>query len=171
MRSSLVPRYAFRKFADITPAFLRNLSVRFLMLDLDNTIALYNNHKLTDTVRHWVEGIKRNGIELFFISNNKRKNRIESFADELKIGFIEDANKPSPAGILRALEIKGYRADESAFLGDQIFTDTLAANRAGVMPIIVKPLSLKNPFIALRFAIESPFRAACTGKMQEGDIE
>ena len=169
MSFSLIHRYTFREFADVSPAFLKKLGVGFLMLDLDNTIALYANHKPTDSVRQWVEEIKGSGMELFFISNTKRENRIERFADELKIGFIKNAGKPSPAGILRALEIKGYRPEESAFLGDQIFTDTLAANRAGVISIIVKPLSMKNPLFAIRFAVESPFRAACTLKMQEGD--
>ena len=169
MSFSLVPHYAFREFTDITPAFLKGLDLRFLMLDLDNTIAIYNKNEPTDSAGKWADEIRSSGIELFFISNSKRKNRVEDFANEFKIDFIKAANKPSPAGILRALEIKGFRANESAFLGDQIFTDTLAANRAGVISIIVKPLSLKNPFLAIRFAIESPFRAACAGKMQEGD--
>jgi len=170
MSFSLVPQYAFREFADISPAFLKKLNVRFLMLDLDNTIALYSNKKPSESVRHWAEEIRSNGIELFFITNNKHKNRTESFADELKTGFIKEAGKPSPAGILRALEIKGYSADESAFIGDQIFTDTLAANRAGVISIIVKPLNLKNPFFALRFAIESPFRVACSRKNRRASL-
>ena len=171
MNFSLIPTYAFRKFLDISPAFLKKLGVRFLMLDFDNTITGYSDHTLNDSVGQWVEEMRNNEIELFFISNSRRKNRVETFAGMLKIGFIKGARKPSPDSILQAMEMKGFTAGESALLGDQIFTDTLAANRAGVIPIIVKPISLKNPLLALRFALESPFRAACTGKMQEGSIE
>ena len=168
MSLSLIPHYAFRKFTDISPAFLRKLGVRFLMIDLDNTIAACNELILTDSVGQWVSEMRNSGVELFFISNSRRKNRVENFAGTLKIGFIKGARKPSPDSILQAMEMKGFHAGESALLGDQIFTDTLAANRANVIPIIVKPLSLKNPLFALRFALESPFRAACTGKMISG---
>ena len=63
------------------------------------------------------------------------------------------------------MEQTGFSTDNSALLGDQIFTDTLAANRASVISIIVKPRSNKNPFYSLRFIIEAPFRAACLKKM------
>ena len=45
-------------------------------------------------------------------------------------------------------------------VGDQIFTDTLGANRAGVVPLLVEPIRLVgNPGRYIRYAVESPFRA------------
>ena len=44
-------------------------------------------------------------------------------------------------------------------LGDQIFTDTLGANNAGVVPMLVEPIRLAgNPGRYLRYAAETPFR-------------
>ena len=45
-------------------------------------------------------------------------------------------------------------------VGDQIFTDTLGANRAGVVPLLVEPIRLAgNPGRYIRYAVETPFRA------------
>ena len=164
MSFSLIPQYDFRDFSDISPNFLKSLGVRFLMLDLDNTIATYSERLPTDTASQWVADMRSNGVELFFVSNSKRKDRVESCAEALGIGFIKSARKPSPISLKQALEANGFSSEDSALLGDQIFTDTLAANRAGIISIIVRPLSLKNPLHSIRFAIEAPFRAVCLTK-------
>ena len=79
----------------------------------------------------------------------------------LLIGAILiEGNKPSPAGVIEAMSEACFKAEESAFAGDQIFTDTLAANLSGVVSIAVRPLCFSNPFIALRYGLEAPFRAA-----------
>ena len=169
MKFSLIPQYSFPEFTDISPGFLRGLGVRFLMLDLDNTIATIGERSPAVSVLQWVANMKSNSVELFFVSNNKRKGRVESFAEAFGIGFIKGARKPSPKSLLQAMESMGFTSGESALLGDQIFADTLAANRAGVISIIVRPLSLKNPLLSLRYAIETPFRAACTSKMLTGE--
>ena len=167
MSFSLVPQYSFREFTDISPGFLRKLGIRFLMLDLDNTIAAYSEHSPAESVKQWIADIKKNGIEMYFISNSKRKYRVEVFAEAFDIGYIKDARKPSPHCLAQAMETMGYSNGDSAFLGDQIFADTLAANRAGVISIVVRPISLKNPLLSLRYVIEAPFRTACIIKMRK----
>lgn len=50
-------------------------------------------------------------------------------------------------------------------VGDQIFTDTLGGNRAGITTVLVKPLAWgKNPGRRLRYAIETPFRLAAMAR-------
>ena len=44
-----------------------------------------------------------------------------------------------------------------ALAGDQIYTDTLAANRAGVRSILVEPIHLHNVWLRLRHVAELPF--------------
>ena len=171
MKFSLIPQYAFRDFSEISPDFLVKLGVKFLMLDLDNTLASYSERFPADSVLKWIADLKANGILPFFVSNSKRKGRVESFAKAFDIGYIKRARKPSIKGLLQAMEQTGFNTDNSALLGDQIFTDTLAANRASVISIIVKPRSNKNPFYSIRFIIEAPFRAACLKKMTTGGDE
>ena len=164
MKFSMLPRYSFREITDVSPAFLKKLGVRFLMLDLDNTIAAYSEHTPAENVLKWVAEMKDCGIKLFIVSNSVRKGRVEVFADALDIGFIKGASKPSPKVVLQTIIDAGFHTHESALIGDQIFTDTLAANRAGVVSIIVQPRSRKNPALALRYGLEAPFRAASKRK-------
>jgi len=165
MKFSPVPRYVFRKITDITPVFLERLGVKFLMLDLDNTIVSYSKHIPPPGVLPWAENMRLSGIDLYIVSNSKRHGRVEKFAEAFHIGFIRHASKPSPKALFRAMKHSGYSAGESALAGDQVYTDVLAANRAGVVSIAVRPVSRFNPFLAIRYALEVPFRAACKNKM------
>ena len=158
MNLPLIPRYSFGKYTDISPSFLVNLNIKFLMLDLDNTIAKYSEHSPSPAADEWVRSMRGSNIQLFIISNSKREYRVEAFADALCLPYIKNAQKPSPVNLLSAMQDNGFIAIETAFLGDQIFTDTLAANRANITSIIVRPLSLRNPLLLLRFIAETPFR-------------
>ena len=160
----MIPKYTFRSLTDITPDFLKCIGVKFLMVDLDNTIATYREQIVSDAVFQWVKRIRRRELELIIVSNSSRANRIEAFAKELGAGFVMRARKPSPVNLLQAMKIAGFDVGESALVGDQIFTDTLAANRAGIISILVHPKRFTNPFLALRYYIEVPFRALCGNK-------
>ena len=53
----------------------------------------------------------------------------------------------------------GRKAGETIMVGDQIFTDILGANRAGIVPLLIRPIRLAgNPGRYIRYAIETPFR-------------
>lgn len=135
------------------------------MLDLDNTIAEYKEPAPPHGVLCWAAEVKANGIKLFIVSNSVRKTRVESFGEALGAGVILDAHKPSPKNVRLAMETAGFTPEDSALIGDQVITDTLAANRAGVVSIIVKPKRLSNFFFAVRYALEAPFRAMCRNKL------
>jgi len=161
MSFSLTPQYSFTELTDISPAFLESLGIDFLMLDMDNTIAAYDEHSPSDRIMQWAERMKDSGIALYIVSNSARKARVGSFSKALGVGAVMSARKPSRKGLLRAITAAGFQTENSALVGDQIFTDTLAANRAGVVSIIVKPRRNANVILALRYVLESPFRAAC----------
>jgi len=169
MRFSLIPQYSFREITDVTTGFLDQLGVKFLMLDLDNTIAAYDEHVLSDEMVQWITGLQNSGITLFIISNSTRKHRVESHSISIGAEFIMESCKPSPKSLLHAMEVSGFCPDTSALAGDQILTDTLAANRAGVISIIVRPKRFTNPFLAIRYFIEIPFRALCKNKMRRSE--
>ena len=139
--------------------------VRFLMLDMDNTIAEYGTRSPSRKVLQWADDMRARGVELFIVTNSKRTERVVALANALGTGFVRNASKPSPKGILRALDQSDHIADESAFAGDQVYTDVIAANRAGVLSIAVRPLNSAHPLLALRYALETPFRAICKNKM------
>jgi len=166
MSFSPVPRYSFRELTDISAEFLVKLGIKFLMIDLDNTAAAYSEHEPSEAVLRWTTDVKRSDIRIFIVSNSVRKGRVETFATALGLDFIKGARKPKPKGLLQAMKASGFSPYESALVGDQIFTDALAANRAGITSIIVKPKRFTNPFLALRYAVEAPFRLACRNRFR-----
>ena len=169
MSFSLFPRFSFKEVKDISPGFLGDLGIRLLMIDLDNTLAAYCEHSPADDVFQWVTAVKDAGINLAIVSNSSNAPRVGAFAVALDTKSIIRASKPSPASLLDLMETAGFSAGESALVGDQIFTDTLAANRAGVLSIIVKPRKFTNPLLALRYAAEMPFRAFAKNRQEKSN--
>jgi len=167
MSFSPIPRYSFRKLTDISPEFLVNLGVKFLMLDLDNTVAAYSESAPSDSVAMWSARVAEYGIVSYIVSNSVRVGRVETFAQALCIGYVKGASKPSSKVVTRTIKESGFEPGESALVGDQVYTDTIAANRAGAISIIVKPRRFTNPFLALRYALEAPFRAMCKNKIHK----
>ena len=158
------PDHGFEKITDITPDFLTEHGIALLLMDLDNTISPYELHEPTEEVKAWAEDCKVRGITLFIVSNNSSSERAGKFADDLGISFVHKAGKPSRRGILHALKEFGVEKERAALVGDQIFTDVLAANRSGILSLMVEPSSLKNPLLALRYGVEIPFRILCREK-------
>jgi len=161
---SFIPKYLFDDITKITSDFLTQNGIKFLMLDLDNTVAGYDEHEFAGDIYKWLIEMRTGGTELFLISNTTRTKRIEAFAVSVGVDYIMRSLKPSPKNLIRAMKTKGFKPDESALVGDQVFTDTLAANRAGIISITVKPRRFTNPVLALRYFAEIPFRALCKNK-------
>ena len=81
------------------------------------------------------------------------------FAEGLDAPYIGHAGKPKTPAFFKAMERVGATREQTAIVGDQIFTDILGGNRAGVSAILVEPIRLAgNPGRYLRYAAEWPFR-------------
>ncbi|MCL2248206.1 MAG: YqeG family HAD IIIA-type phosphatase [Oscillospiraceae bacterium] len=159
-----IAKHSFKDLTDIEMELLAEQGIRFLMLDLDNTIAAYNENEPSEPVLKWFEKLKVSEIKPFIISNSTRTDRVEGFAKALDIGFIMKAGKPSPRPLKKAMRESGFEPSESALVGDQTFTDVLSANLAGVTPILVRPKGFTNIFLALRYYFEVPIRLLCKNK-------
>ncbi len=93
------------------------------------------------------------------LSNSRKPGRAQHFAEQLGIPYQGHSRTPSTAGYRRAMERMGVTREQTAIVGDQIFTDVLGGNRAGVSTILVEPIRLAgNPGRYLRYAAEWPFR-------------
>ncbi|MDR0858381.1 MAG: YqeG family HAD IIIA-type phosphatase [Oscillospiraceae bacterium] len=158
MRKRLLrPDYYFTAVTAITPEFLRSIGVSLLLCDLDNTLAEYSGAPPDDALIKWKRKLADGGIVLFIVSNTKT-DRAELFAAKLGVGYIKHALKPLRRNIRRAIALCGAETGETALVGDQVFTDTLGANRCGITSILVEPILLRKPFHKLRYGIEKPIR-------------
>ena len=145
--------------AHISPRALAARGIRLVLADLDNTLVPYKVAEPPAHVAAWKEALAAEGISLFLLSNSRKPGRAQKFAEQLGIPYQGHSGKPKKAGYLRAMERMGCTPKETVMVGDQIFTDTLGANNAGVTPLLVQPIRLAgNPGRYIRYAVETPFR-------------
>jgi hypothetical protein len=138
---------------------LAGRGIKLLLADLDNTLIPYSESMPNDRLRAWRDDLAAHGVTLFVLSNSRREHRPRLFAQALEVPYIGHAGKPGTASFVRAMEQMGAAREQTAIVGDQIFTDVLGGNRAGVTTILVRPIRLAgNPGRYVRYGIEVPFR-------------
>ena len=158
----LVPCHLVESIYWLDPQRLREAGVRLVLADLDNTLTPYEEHLPSPALRQWKEELEANGITLFVVSNSRKSRRCPDFCEALDIPYVRHAGKPGTKGFREALRQTGIPAGNAIMVGDQIFTDILGANRAGIVTVLVRPMAWgKNPGRRLRYAVETPFRLMC----------
>ena len=157
MPFSLLPKLMTDELTDVTPELLRSRNIRLLMLDFDNTIVPYTTTTPTEKMEAWLKTINElPDIQLCIVSNS-HNDRVPKFCRERGMAVITHAKKPFPKGINECLAKYGIPAENAALVGDQIFTDTLGANNAGVTAILVKAIDNHNFWLKARHVLELPF--------------
>ena len=159
MAFSLIPPGVYPSFSHLDPAALAAKGIKLVLADLDNTLVPYKVPAPTQEVVDWKNALEAQGIQLFILSNSRKPGRAQRFAEALGVPFQGHSGKPKKAGYLRAMERMNAKPEETVMVGDQIFTDILGANNAGVIPLMVEPIRLAgNPGRYIRYAVEIPFR-------------
>ncbi len=156
MPFSLLPKVIAPALTDISPELLQVRDIRLLMLDFDNTIVPYTTNEPTPAMHEWLEAMLASDIQLCVVSNSKRE-RVKIFCKTQGLDCITHAKKPRGKGIRECLEKYGLPKKQCALVGDQIFTDTLGANYAGITSILVKAIHNHNFWLKLRHVAEVPF--------------
>ena len=144
---------------DLTPSDLTARGVRFVILDIDNTVAPYTVHAADEAMTAWVAGMQAAGLELFVLSNN-RGARPETFSMALGLPHVKRAWKPFTKQAKRIMAERGYTPAETAFIGDQIYTDVFCAKWCGAHAVLVRPIEFHRFILKFRYWLEWPFRAA-----------
>jgi len=155
---SLIPREWYGSVLELDGNALKARGITLLLLDLDNTISPYRIHEPAKALCDFVAELRAAGVEPFILSNSRKPTRVQAFAEKLGVPYLRRAGKPRRGGFERALEIMGRRPEEAAMAGDQIFTDIMGANRAGIFSILVRPMQMDTIFRLLRYGLETPFR-------------
>lgn len=150
------PTYVFNDITGITPKFLKRKHIKGIVLDIDNTLTTHNNPVPPQSSMDWLARVKKEGIKLIIVSNNKPP-RVEPFAQLLDLEYVANGRKPLTYGINEAVRRMGFEKCDIAAIGDQIFTDIMGANLAGIRSCFVYPLEPETslPFRFKR-TIEKP---------------
>jgi HAD superfamily phosphatase (TIGR01668 family) len=145
MLSLVTPHLQLESLLELKIDRLRSLGLDGLLLDLDCTLKDYPDKGFRVEVVDWVRSLSSNGITLCILSNAKPR-RIEPLARKLDIPFVGTAFKPFPFGCHIALRKLRLNPQQTALVGDQLFSDVLAGRLAGLFTILVRPTSPEEPW-------------------------
>ena len=167
----LIPDYVFDRYDDVTPTFLESIGVRALLIDIDNTLAPYEQPKADDRHRAWFEALDAAGIRTALISNNHRE-RVEEFNATLGREAYWHSAKPMGRTFRRVMRGWGLPREQVAVLGDQLLTDALGAKCLGLRVIIVPPIrDKKTAFVRLKRWLERPYMRAFYQKQNKEESQ
>ena len=156
MPFSLLPKLIADELTDLTPELLHSRGTKLLMLDFDNTIVPYTTSVPSEAMETWLKKMLEGDIAICVVSNS-RKERVKIFCGKYGIPCITHAMKPFAKGIRQCLRQFGTAPEAAAIVGDQIFTDTLGGNCAGVTTILVRAIDNHNFWLKARHVLEKPF--------------
>ena len=143
---TLVPEYYFQNFECATAEFLLSLGIKGIILDIDNTLEPYENSFPGEHVQKWLRSLEEAGISASFVSNNNRE-RVELFNKDLKLPAYYNAGKPFSKNLKAAMNDMNTDKSNTILMGDQIFTDVLAAHGVGIKAILVPPIKDKRDLL------------------------
>lgn len=142
-----LPDRCFRTFDKLTPDRLKKLGIKGLILDIDNTIAPYEEALPGQRALDWFREMEKAGIRIAFVSNNNAE-RVDLFNRDLGYPHFSNSGKPLGKNVRRAMRAMGTTRKTTALMGDQIFTDILAARLAGLKrTFLVPPIKDKKDWL------------------------
>lgn len=145
MNDVCIPDLAVPRFENIDFSKVLTGPRRYLCLDLDNTLITQYGMDFAPQVLEKLEEIRSwdQLKDICLVSNvifpGRRVSRLRVLADKLKIKNVVPCyffgRKPKPAPYRKALSLMNSQPEETVFVGDQIFTDIVGANRLGFYTI------------------------------------
>lgn len=129
---------------EVDMAFYRKLGIKYLLSDLDNTLVPYHESLPSEECLAWKKALDEEGIALIILSNNTGK-RVSKFASALGCEAAYLMRKPFSGPLKRYLKARGIAPEEALLVGDQITTDVIAANGAGVRCLLLDPIHPREP--------------------------
>ena len=148
MLKFLFPDHYFDSITQIHCDWLREHKIYNLLLDVDCTLKYYKSRTILPEIVAWLKCKQEQRFPICLLSNGRRR-RIQPLADELDLPFLAPAYKPFPSSCRKAMQLLYVDPRFTALIGDQVFTDVVAANLAGIRSILVKPLCpQEEPFFA-----------------------
>ncbi len=151
------PDVAFYEVYTLNSEKCKSLGVKGIVFDIDQTIAPYEVPVPDERMKAYFAELEAGGIKTAFVSNNKGE-RVALFNKELGLFNVCKAKKPFPKGMNICISHFGLERDEVIAVGDQIFTDCMAAHLAKIRFLMVKPIEKnESTFFKIKRFFERPF--------------
>lgn len=145
MMEKFYPDMKVDRIQDIDLNKLSGNKIKGLILDIDNTLVPEHVEEADEKAIAWIEDVKKAGFKVCIVSNASKK-RVVKFNEKLKVHALHRASKPGTEAFLKAARLMEIKPEETAVIGDQIFTDIFGGNRVNMFTVLVNPLDQREFF-------------------------
>lgn len=160
MYSKLYPCTSVNNVYELTPEWFVNRGIKAVICDLDDTLTPYYDTSPNPKLVKWLDDLGKAGITLCIVSNGKKK-RVLPLCRKFGIECVAMALKPLPFAFNYAIRRLGVKKREVIAVGDQIFTDIVGGNLAGIYTVLVEPIAYKTgKGDKFKRKLEKPYRCA-----------
>jgi HAD superfamily phosphatase (TIGR01668 family) len=143
MKKRFIPDLYLNTVYELDINLLKAKGIKSIIVDIDNTLVSWETRVPDEKVTDLVCKLTTEDFKICILSNNTKK-RVEEFNECLKLPAIHKAVKPSKTAFRRAMRLMNSSPDNTAVIGDQLFTDVLGGNRLGLFTVMVSPISEKE---------------------------
>lgn len=144
----LRPHRKIHRIEEIDCRALLSQGIRGIMIDLDNTPAHWHNREVSPAVAAWFATLWQAGLRACMVTNAGHVHRVRPVASRLRLPWVIRVCKPLSRGFLTGMRLLETGPEQTAVVGDMLFTDILGGNRLGLLTILVDPLSHRESFFA-----------------------
>ncbi len=137
-----IPNMYKKSIYDINYKKLKQMGMKYLFFDLDNTLISYLDNIPTDENIKLFNKLNKMGFKCFIFSNSNNK-RLIPFKEKLNVEIFTGSMKPLKKNYKKI--IKKYDKDKCVFIGDQIMTDVIGAKRNDLYVIFVDRIDDREP--------------------------
>ncbi len=130
-----------RTVQDIDLVKLKSMGIINLIVDLDETLRKRNADFIPESSVNWLHSVRNSGFKVCITSNNPFSWKLKEIEKRLGVPVSLLALKPLPLAFHHAMKLLGSNKSNTAFIGDQLFTDIMGANIVGLYSILVDPIT------------------------------
>ncbi len=124
--------------------------IRGLVFDLDNTLGPHRFSEPEEKLVQLINQLSDHKFRAAFLSNHNGQGR-EHLEEHFKnVTVLFNAQKPLRDGYQKVLELFELKPEQTAMIGDQLFTDIWGAKRCGLYTILVSPVAPQSDPISIR---------------------
>ena len=157
-----VPDEVVRSVAEIDLDALAARGIEGLIIDVDNTLLAHGVREMDPERLEWARrAVGR--LRVCLLSNSVRGRRARRLSQLLGcpgVSVWDWRRKPFGGGFRRAMAITGTAPEHTAMIGDQLVSDVLGGNRAGLHTIWVEPIHPRE-FVLTRLVNRRLERIIC----------
>jgi HAD superfamily (subfamily IIIA) phosphatase, TIGR01668 len=141
-----IPNMYQKDIYNINYKLLKEKNIKCLLFDLDNTIVPGHVKKAEQKTKDLFMKLKKEGFRVFIFSNSP-SHRLKPFKDFLEVEVNALSLKPLQFSFKKIINKTGLKKEEIAIIGDQLLTDIIGGNKAGIFTILIDPITVKDQFV------------------------